>query len=341
MTRGIIMTRSTAAAYSNIAFVKYWGNADFDLNIPANNSISMNLSGARTVTSVESGDPAAGDEYFLDGKPLDPASSFAAKITDHLDLLRTAVGTNIPLRVETANSFPESVGLASSASGFAALTMAAAKALGLDLDKRHLSMLARRGSGSACRSIPAGFVEWHAGEDDENSFAEQIAPETHWDLVDLAVIVSSQKKTISSAAGHQLAAQSPFWRARQAVLPERLNKVRRAILEHDFETLGQETESEALSLHAVALTSPHELQGSWSSGVYYWDCDTMGIMKSVQSWRMEGLPVYFTLDAGPTVHLLCEAGNAPKVRQAVEKFQGDRNWQIVENAPAGGAHLLD
>jgi len=331
------MNQATAIAHANLAFVKYWGKKDPVLNLPANNSISMNLSAAYTTTTVVFANDLLDDEVQLDGEDAD--QKFADRVGRHLDRIRQYAGVYTRARVETRNTFPASAGIASSASGFAALTLAAVAALGMELSERELSILARQGSGSACRSIPDGFVEWRTGATNRDSYAESIAPAEHWDLLDVAVIVADQPKGVSSSLGHRLAPDSPFWAMRQAQLPERLEQVRRAIHERDFVTFGQEIETEALSLHAIMLTSAHEVAGSWRSGIYYWLPDTLELLIAVQNWRADGIPVYFTLDAGPTVHLLCPAERGEQVQEAVWLTQGRRNWSMIVSLPAVGARL--
>ncbi len=334
------MLTATAVAYANLAFVKYWGKRDAQLNIPLNGSISMNLSAARTETTVEFDARLAADSVLV-GADMQPAPpGFARRVSAHLDRLRQLAGVTSPARVGTHNSFPTGAGFASSASGMAALTVAAATALNLSLSEAQLSALARAASGSACRSVPAGFVEWQAGTGHDDSFAFQIAAPQHWDIRDIAVVVSPREKAVSSSEGHLLALQSPFWQARLASIPDRLTAVRRAILERDFETFGRELEAEALSMHAVALTSAHLAGSAWHSGIYYLLPDTLELMLAVQSWRADGLPVYFTLDAGPTVHLIVpqrwQDGVSAAVRD-LEARQPGRAWTQYISQPAPGA----
>jgi diphosphomevalonate decarboxylase len=334
---GYMMTQATAVAHSNLAFVKYWGKRDASLNIPLNNSISMNLSAARTTTTVRFDDSLSEDNVLLEGQAVAP--KFAARVSRHLDLIRAVAGVQTHALIKTRNTFPASTGFASSASGFAALSLAASAALGLQPSERELSILARRGSGSACRSIPAGFAEWQAGTISEDSYATQLAPETHWELADVAVLVTSDEKSVSSTEGHELALNSPFWQTRAGLLPERLNKVRTAILERDFATFGQEIEAEALSMHAIMLTSAFEGDKAWHPGIFYWTPDTLRLLLAVQQWREQGLEVYFTLDAGPTVHLMCPAAAEAAITEAVYALN-QADWTIIASKPAPGAHLI-
>ena len=336
------MRQTTAEAPSNLAFVKYWGKKDPALRIPTNNSISMNLSNARTITRVEFNPEMEEDRVVFKGLDQQPARRTIERVSKHLDRVREIAGVTTRAMVSTENTFPESVGIASSASGFAALSMAASAALGLDLSEKDLSILARLGSGSACRSIPSGFVEWEAGSDSQSSYARQLAPPEHWEISAVTVIVTRETKKITSTVGHQLATASPFFKARLETLDERLNNVRRAILEKDFEHFGREIEQEAISLHMIAMTSPVE-DPSWNSGAYYWNPETMELILAVQEWRANGLETYFTLDAGPTVHLICRRSEEKQVIEAVRRIQETkpgRSWDVLVNHPAAGAKVI-
>lgn len=336
--------KASAVAHSNLAFVKYWGKANAELNLPLNNSISMNLSSAQTHTTVEFSDALTSDEVFLNDERLDPTGFFWKRVSQQLDRVRALAHVEMVASVHSRNTFPSGVGIASSASGMAALTVAATAALKLDLAERELSILARLGSGSASRSIPSGFVEWLAGEDSQSSYSHQIAPPEHWAITDVAVVVSASEKSMASSDGHLLALNSPFLRTRLASLSDRLNVMRRAILDRDFETFGRELESEAISLHAIAMTSAWESPGAWHSGIYYWTPATIELIQATQDWRRDGLHVYFTLDAGPTVHLICPKDQRSAVIDAIrtlERRQKDRQWTLIESEPARGAYVTD
>ncbi len=337
--------KATSCANSNLAFVKYWGKRDSTLNIPTNGSISMNLSEARTTTTVEFDQGLSADEIFRQDKNSLADLAFAARTSRQLDRVRALAGVKTRAHITTNNEFPAGVGIASSASGMAALTAAAAAALGLHLSERDLSAMARLGSGSACRSIPAGFVEWMAGDSHETSYAVQIAPPDHWQILDIAVVVSDKTKALSSSDGHLLAVASPFFKARLESMPGRLERVRNAILQRNFEAFGHEIETEAISLHAIAMTSPHEAGNSWLSGIYYWTPETMELILAVQRWRRDGLQVYFTLDAGPTVHLICEAATRTQVEHAIDELEKSKprpgSWRRLVNAPAQGTTVTE
>jgi diphosphomevalonate decarboxylase len=299
--------KATVRAGSNIAFIKYWGVDDATINLPQNNSISMTLADAHTTTTVEWLDRhrLATDEITLDGVRLDERR--AARLVHHLDRIREVASSDLHARVVSQNNFPMASGIASSASGFAALTTAATAALGLDLGAKRLSALARRGSGSACRSLFGGFVEWERGHDDATSVAHQLHPAEHWALYDLVAVVSDAEKAVSSEQGHRLAAGSSLNAGRVAGLPAVLHEVRMALAKRDLTRLGPVIEQDALAMHAVMMTSTPSL--------LYWQPGTLAILQAVRQWReQDGLQVYYTIDAGPNVHLICEAETVDEVK---------------------------
>ncbi|KAA0255947.1 MAG: diphosphomevalonate decarboxylase, partial [Chloroflexi bacterium] len=214
------MTSATAQAFSNIAFIKYWGNRDNELRLPVNGSISMNLDGLFSRTTVSFQPSLPFDELIINGREV--VGKGLERVSYILDLVREKAGVKMNAEVMSENNFPSGAGIASSAAAFAALALAGSKAAGLDLSERELSVLARRGSGSASRSIPGGFVEWQMGEGDEDSFAYSIAPPDHWNLIDCVAIVSSVHKKTGSTEGHAIAGTSPLQNARVADAPRRL-----------------------------------------------------------------------------------------------------------------------
>src|SRR5574341_1996594 len=317
--------KATAVSCANIAFIKYWGNRDEKLRLPANPSLSMNLAGLETVTTVEFLPGLENDEVIIGGVAQTGAAK--ARVAAHLDHIRTRAGLTIWARVESRNNFPAGAGIASSASAFAALTVAGAAAAGLTLSERELSALARLGSGSAARSIPAGFVEWQVGESLDASFAFSIAPPDHWALQDVIAVVSKAHKAVGSTGGHALAGTSPLQGARVASAPERLRVCREALLARDFGALAEVVEADSNLMHAVMMTSTPPL--------YYWEPQTLRIMKAVREWRAEGLPAGFTIDAGPNVHCLCPAEAAPEVERRLREVLDVK--EILTAGPGGGA----
>lgn len=321
--------KATAVACANIAFVKYWGKRDAELNLPANSSLSMNLDRLTTITAVEFSPDYDDDLVILDGR--EERGETRQRIVAHLDRVRAMARLRARARVISKNSFPSGAGLASSASGFAALSLAASRAAGLELSQRELSILARFGSGSACRSIPGGFSEWTAGSSSEESFAEQIAPPEHWDLRDVIALVSRAKKPVGSTEGHSLAPSSPFFQARLASLADRLTKAKAALLEKDLATLGPLIEEDAISMHAVMMTS--------RPPIYYWLPSCIQLIHEVQNWRAEGLEVYFTLDAGPNVHLICQAADQAQVERRLRDIE--EVLEVIVSGPGPAARVIE
>ncbi len=321
--------KATATACANIAFIKYWGKRDVELNLPANSSLSMNLDRLTAITTVEFSPNHEDDLVILDGR--EERGAARRRIVTHLDRVRAMAGLQARARVISENSFPIGAGLASSASGFAALSLAASKAAGLELSEKELSILARFGSGSACRSIPGGFTEWTAGTCSEDSFARQIAPPEHWDLRDVIAIVSRAHKRVGSTEGHSLATASHLHQARVASVAERLAQAKAALLGKDLATLGRLIEEDAVSMHAVMMTS--------RPPIFYWLPSSMQLIHKVQSWRAEGLEVYFTFDAGPNVHLICQAADQAEVERRLESIEGV--LEVIVGGPGPGARVIE
>jgi diphosphomevalonate decarboxylase len=317
------MPSATATASPNIAFIKYWGNRDERLRLPANGSISMNLAGLETRTRVSFEPGLAADALNLNGAPLGGAG--LQRVSAFLDAVRSLAGIKEYASIETENNFPAGAGIASSASAFAALAMAASRAAGLDLDESGLSRLARLGSGSACRSVPGGFVEWRVGTGDTDSFAATIAPPGHWDLVDCIAVLDAGHKPTGSTQGHALAGTSPLQAARLADTPRRLALCRTAVLERDFEALAAVVELDSNLMHAVMMTSTPPL--------FYWQPTTLAVLDAVRAARLGGLPACCTIDAGPNVHVLCVAAAAAQVASLLESLPGVRE---VRTAHPGG-----
>ena len=306
------MLTATAQASPNIAFIKYWGNRDSHLRIPVNGSISMNLEGLYTRTTVSFNPELNHDELILNGQPASTEATH--RVGGILDLVRHLAGMSHYAHVESENNFPTGAGIASSAAAFAALAAAASNAAGLSLDEPALSRLARRGSGSACRSVPGGFVEWLPGEDDHSSYAVSIAPPDHWDLVDCIVVVEEMHKPVGSSAGHSLADTSPLQACRVTDAPRRLASCKAAILTRDFEALAEVTELDSNLMHAVMMTS--------TPALFYWSPVSLKIMQSSAHLRANGLPVCYTLDAGPNIHLITTLPYLEALKTQVQDIPG-------------------
>ncbi len=252
------------------------------------------------------------------------------RVVSHMNLLRGLRGIATRAYIKTENNFPEGTGIASSASAFAALTIAAVRALGIVLPERDLSRLARRGSGSACRSIPAGFVEWFPGSTDVDSYAVSIAKEDYWNLVDCIAVLNRKQKSTGSTEGHALAKTSPLQSARVLDAPRRLDRCRDAIQTRDFNLFADTIEQDCLLMHAVMMTSLPAL--------VYWEPATLELMHAVKSWRKSGIPVTFTIDAGPNVHVICEDQALDSVKAKLEKIASIEEILIAH--PGKSAQLV-
>jgi diphosphomevalonate decarboxylase len=319
----------TALAHPNIAFIKYWGLKDAANRIPANDSLSMNIGCLSTRTTVAPDTELKEDVLILNdeqviGEPLKRVQQF-------MDRIRRLAKQDVFTRIVSENNFPIGAGVASSASGFAALTLAGTAAYNLSLSEPALSSLARFGSGSACRSVPGGFVEWHTDLETGNSYATSIAPADHWDLVDCIAILSHEHKSTGSEAGMRLADTSPLQAARVTDAKRRMKLCKQAILDRDFETFATMTELDSNLMHAVMMTSEPPL--------FYWQPESLAIMKAVKRWQVEGIPVTYTLDAGPNVHVLCLK---PAMREVLSRLhQMSGVLDVLSGVPAGPARLVD
>jgi len=313
------MSKTTVSAPANIAFIKYWGARDLDQALPMNPSISMTLEECVTQCTAEVLDGEK-DEIWIsepDGGFGSPEPDFARRMVNQLDNIRAWAKSEARFRVATRNNFPGAAGLASSASGFAALTLAAAGAVGKgDTPVAELSRLARRsGSGSAARSVLGGYVQWPAGakgkgDDEAHSYATQLAEASHWELRDVIAVVEIGPKIVSSRDGHKLAHSSPYYTKRQELVPARLEKVRQAIKDADLSLLGPVLEEEAVDLHLIAMSS--------HPPIFYWSPGTVAVLRAVRELRQEGLQAYATMDAGANVHVICDPDSEDDVADRLE-----------------------
>lgn len=318
----------TARAHPNIAFIKYWGNVNHDLRLPVNDSLSMNLDGLYAETSVFWDEALTEDRLTLNGETV--TDNALRRVSLHLDRVRERLAFSARASVVSANNFPMGAGIASSAAAFAALTVAGVASAGETLSERELTILARLGSGSASRSVPGGFVEWHAGQTHENSYAESFAPAEHWSLVDVIAVVSRGHKSVGSSEGHQSADTSDLQIARVAGANERIIRCKRAILERDFDSFAEVVEHDSNLMHAVMMTSRPPL--------FYWLPPTLAVMDAVRNWRKEGFEVCYTLDAGPNIHCLCTEQHTDQVREGLLSIDGVRDVLVAK--PGGAAVVI-
>jgi diphosphomevalonate decarboxylase len=324
------MGTATARAHANIALVKYWGKRDAALNLPAVGSISATLGELYSETTVELvGD--ARDQFELDGRQ-DVAQS--ARVSAFMTLFRQTTGVVGGARVSSRNSFPTAAGLASSASGFAALAVAAYGAAGIEPSVAALSVLARRGSGSAPRSLFGGYVEMVAGTraDGMDAVAEPLAGAMHWPLDVVIAVTSEARKTVGSTAGMSASRDSsPFFEAFVDNQAADLDAARAAVRDRDFERLAEVAEASALKLHAVAMTT--------APGLLYWNGATVEAIHAVRALRAGGTPAFFTIDAGPQVKVFCERDSADQVEASIAALPSVR--RVIRTALGPAARLLE
>jgi diphosphomevalonate decarboxylase len=356
----------TARAGTNIALVKYWGKRDAALNLPATGSLSLTLSGLGTETRVRfAGDvaepggqdrvlvagtppepdgrdrvlvpgtppePDGRDRVLVPATPADPA--FAGRVRRFLDLVRERAGLHLPAEVVTTNSVPTASGLASSASGFAALALAATRAAGLVLAPDELSALARRGSGSAARSIFGGFAEMAPGTraDGADAHARPLLAPDAWDVRLVVALTTGGRKAVGSTeAMERTAKSSPYYPAWLAATALDLAEARSAVAARDIRALGRVAERSALRMHACALAA--------EPPVIYWNGVTLAAVEEVLAMRASGTIAYFTIDAGPHVKVLCASGDAAAVESAMRAVAGVTRTLVA--APGPGAHVIE
>ncbi len=322
------MEAVTARAGANIALVKYWGKRDARLNLPAAGSISVTLADLETRTTVTPSPELDFDELLLDGR-----SAPTTRIAPVLDRFRMVSGCDLYCRVESTNSFPTGAGLASSASGFAALVVAADAAFGTGLDDARLSEQARLGSGSAARSIFGGFVEMAPGSRDDGSdaVASPLLDAADWPLEIVVAITESGSKSVSSTDGMNLTMNtSPYYRAWVESVPADLERARAAVAARDFDLLAEAGESSALKMHASALAA--------QPGLLYWNGATVACLHEVRRLRAAGTGVFFTVDAGPQVKAICLPAQGAQVAARLADVPGV--VRVIETALGPGAGVL-
>ena len=323
--------RATAFAPSNIALTKYWGKRDATLNLPLASSISVTLAELGSLTIVQPTADLTEDVMLVDDQPLDGAGM--VKVRRVLAIVRDMAGSQLYAGLRSVNTVPAARGLASSASAFAALAVAAADAYGLSLDTAALSRLARTGSGSASRSVIGGFARWHCGTaaDGLDSFAEQLHPPDHWPLRVLIAKVVDERKKVSSTKGMQLSATaSPLFAAWIEQCNRDLVDCESALRERDMEKLASVVEGNALAMHATMLATRPPL--------VYWQPGTVGVIHAVRTLRSEGAECCFTIDAGSSVVVLVTSQDARPVADALASVEGIE--EVLQTSIGPGAQLL-
>lgn len=333
----VTTTKASAIAHSNIALIKYWGRSlesDPNMNIPSNDSVSMTKHGIgdmnlQTHTTIEFSDAYDQDLAILNGEVLTGRSM--ERILGVVDYLREHANIDCGFKMVSRNDFPIQAGLASSASGFAALAIAAVSALGMDFSKETISTYARLGSGSAARSIHGGFVYWRKGTSHETSSAEQICGPDEFNMNAVIAIIHEGKKDVTSDAGHRSAFSSPFNEVRIKLAQEQARDIKEAILDDDFSKVGKIAEENCRYMHSVMLTSDPPL--------FYWHPDTLRLIKATEKIRKDGLECYFTIDAGPNIHYLCRSEDSHELQKLLEKEEGVDKTIRVE--PASDSYVTE
>jgi diphosphomevalonate decarboxylase len=324
--------KASAIAHSNLALVKYWGKKNSALNIPAVGSISITLKELSTRTSVHFDPKLDADILILNDSPADQTKQ--KRVSSFLNIVRQQANMNHFAKISSANNYPTGAGLASSASGFCALSVAASRAANLDLNPQQLSVLARQGSGSAARSIYGGFVEMKMGEksDGSDSFATQIADENHWDLTVIVAITTEREKRIGSTDGMTLTAQtSPYYKEWISSSRQNLDEMRTTIIGKNFEKLGEISEQSCLKMHALAMSA--------NPGLIYWNSTTTTLIHLVRELRQNNIQCYFTIDAGPQVKILCLPKDSKKIENFLKEVHGVK--KTIHTSLGPGATLIE
>lgn len=308
-------------AYTNIALIKYWGKRDDQLILPTSSSLSLTLDAFYTETSVSFDDSLEKDAFYLNETVQDEAAT--QKVSRFLNLFREQSGMKAPAIIKSTNYVPTAAGLASSASGMAALAGAANLATGLNLSPQELSIFARQGSGSATRSIYGGFVEWQKGTSSSDSYAVKV-DDANWDIGMVVVVVNKKQKELSSREGMKLTvATSPFYQGWIDSTAVDLVNIKNAINDRDFEQIGAITESNGMKMHGTMLGA--------NPPISYWEPDSVLAMQLVRQLRKKGIPCYFTMDAGPNVKVLCRLSDSEKIKTAFLDYFNEN--QLIISGP--------
>ncbi len=295
--------KSSAKAHPIQGLVKYDGLKDERLRIPFHDSISVATAPTETHTTVEFG------SYERDAASVDGAVMSGAgfeRILAVVDEVRARTGISERFRMESKNNFPSNIGLGASASGFAALAVAACDAAGLELSLEQISTIARRGAGSAARSVTGAFSLWRTGHDDEDSFSHQIASEDF----QMGIVVALVPAYKSTDDAHRDVIGSPFFHSRLAYVHGALAEMTSAIRRRDIVRIGEIAEKDSLILHGITMTGTDEL--------ILWRPETVKVILEVKKMRSEGVPAYFSIDTGATVYINTDLASVDTVEQRIK-----------------------
>jgi phosphomevalonate decarboxylase len=297
--------KATAVAHPIQGLIKYHGLADPILRLPFHDSISVCTAPLMTRTTIEFGGVPR-DRATIDGR--DVSARDMERIRAVVDPIREKASLREPFRMASENDFPSNIGLGASASGFAALAVAAAQAAGLRLSHEDLSRFARRGAGSAARSVTGGFSKWKMGLTDADSYATQLAgPDLGLGIV--VAVVPAFKETEDA---HREALTSPFFHARLAEMPRMVAEMELAIRNRDIGTIAALAERDTLMLHGITMTGTREM--------VLWQPDTLRVILAVRRLREDGVPVFFSIDTGATVYVNTFPDWVEEVRGTIEEL---------------------
>jgi phosphomevalonate decarboxylase len=298
-----VMMKVSAIAYPIQGLIKYHGLKNEKLRIPFHDSISVCTAPLQTHTTVEFEEKK--DTAEIDGKIAGKREM--ERILDVVNPLRRMAKTESRMKMVSVNNFPSNIGLGASASGFAALAVAASEALGLDLSLEGISKIARRGAGSASRAVTGGFSRWYAGTEDEDSYSKQLASSKELDMGILCALVPAMKFTETA---HREVLTSPFFKARLKYVGGAIEKMEKAIADRDMDRIGELAETDTLLLHGITMTGIDKL--------ILWRPETVKVILEVRAMRQEGIRCYFSIDTGATVYVNSRLGDLPRVKRRIE-----------------------
>ncbi|NIO44715.1 MAG: diphosphomevalonate decarboxylase [Candidatus Aenigmarchaeota archaeon] len=327
--------KGTAIATPNIALIKYWGKRNEKLILPTGNNISFTLDEQlATKSTVEFSEKYKQDELWINGKNYSNPEQMK-KSKPQLDFIREIAGINTKAKVVAESLVPVAGGLAGSASGLCAQALAAAKALNLRVSKKQLSIICRIGSGSACRSVYGGFVEWEKGEspDGSDSHAIQIADENHWpEFRCIIAIVEKKEKKVKSRAGMKKTVEtSVLYPKRIEYLPLAANIVRNAILKKDLPTLLEATMRDSNNMHSVMLDT-------WPPIIYLNDVSKQ-VINSIHDFNSEGIKAGYSFDAGPNPTIFTVEKHVNEIKNVLKEIE--RIKDIIVSKSGKGPRIVE
>jgi phosphomevalonate decarboxylase len=314
--------KATAVAHPIQGLIKYHGLADPVLRLPFHDSISVCTAPLTTRTTIEFG-AFPRDEATIDGRAV--SGHEMDRILAVVDPVRVRARVTKRFRMMSINDFPSNVGLGASASGFAALALAACRAMGLDVDLEEVSRIARRGAGSATRSVTGAFSKWKMGVADEDSYAVQLAgEELQMDII--VALIPAFKQTEDA---HREAPTSPFFRARLAEMPRLIAEMELAIRKRDVGAICALAERDTLMLHGITMTGAAEM--------VLWQPETLRVIMAVRKMRESGVPAFFSIDTGATVYVNTLPGRGSEIQARIEEL----GIRTIPCRVGGPAHLVD